>query len=123
MRKHRYEEAVLTSKPTELWRKGGYIESCLSIIADCEATELYLAREGESEGFRRISSKMEESETDPFRSFYQLIENPSGGLEGEKKSVPTLLQENSIDEEVFYLIRDEIDQYRDIFGVQKYSIK
>jgi hypothetical protein len=55
---------------------------------------------------------MEENENDPFGSFYQLIENPTGGLESQHFSVPTFLQENLIDEEVFYRIREEIDHYR-----------
>lgn len=120
LRKQRAEGAA--SRPTALWRKGGYVESCLTVIAECEATELYLAREGESESFRRNSSKMEESESDPFGSFYQLIENASGGLEGEKRSVPTFLQQNSIEEEVFYRVREEIDHYRDLFAVPKLSV-
>jgi hypothetical protein len=43
-------------------------------------------------------------------------------MEGERRSVPTFLQENSIDEEIFYRIREEIDHYRDIFSVAKISV-
>lgn len=49
---------------------------------------------------------MEESETDPFGSFYQLIEGAEGDLGPEKMSIPTFLQENCIDEEVFYRVRE-----------------
>jgi hypothetical protein len=35
IRKHRHEEGTTRSRPTELWRKGGYIESCLAVITEC----------------------------------------------------------------------------------------
>lgn len=52
-------------------------------------------------------------------SLYQLIDAPDGENVNEIFSIPTFLKENSINEEVFYRIREKIDDYREIFEIGK----
>jgi hypothetical protein len=58
----------------------------------------------------------------PFMSLYQLIDAPEGEDGSEIFSIPNFLQENSINEEVFYRIREKIDDYREIFEVTKMPV-
>lgn len=48
-------------------------------------------------------------------SLYQLIDIPEGEEGNEQFNIPNFLQENSINEEVFYKVRSKIDDYREIF--------
>lgn len=48
-------------------------------------------------------------------SLYQLIDVPEGENNNEQFSVPNFLKENSINEEIFYKMREKIDDYREIF--------
>lgn len=56
-------EAAAHIKPNGIWRKTGYIDSCLEIITKCELIDQRKVNQNsKSESFRRKTSKFNECE-------------------------------------------------------------
>jgi hypothetical protein len=56
-------EAAAHIKPNGIWRKTGYIDSCLDILTKCELIDLRkTSSNSKSESFRRKTSKYNEYE-------------------------------------------------------------
>lgn len=56
-------EAAAHIKPNGIWRKTGYIDSCLEIITKCELIDQRkVNHNSKSESFRRKTSKFNENE-------------------------------------------------------------
>lgn len=60
-------ESIINIKPNGIWRKSGYLESCLEILTKYELIEARKAQIGsKSESFRRKTSKYNEYEEEAF---------------------------------------------------------
>jgi hypothetical protein len=65
-------EAKTHIKPNGIWRKTGYIDSCLEILTKCELIDARKSNpNSKSETFRRKTSKFNEYEYDVFGSLFE----------------------------------------------------
>lgn len=75
-------ESAAHIKPNGIWRKSGYLESCLEIITKYELIQnRKTMQNSKSETFRRKTSKINEYEYDVFGSLFEVIEPKKKGFE------------------------------------------
>ena len=67
LRQGKQEIESVTIKPNGIWRKSGYLESCIEILTKYELIEdRKTHKEGKSQSFRRKTSKFNEFEYEAF---------------------------------------------------------
>ena len=75
LRMAKQQEGSAHIKPNGIWRKSGYLESCLEILTKCELIEARERRSSQkSQSFRRQTSKFNEFEFEVFGSMFEQIQ-------------------------------------------------
>ncbi len=92
--------AHVTVKPTGIWRKSGYLDSCLEILTKAEIIES--GKNNKKSLSKRSTSKVEEEYIDGFGSLFDAEDlPPQGRVRFEDMKMEDLLKEYLVSDRVF----------------------